>query len=111
MKELLSRLIKHHVVIFLKSGDHIENVVILAVVGNVLVASCRGKIAFIEIPHVAYVLTDTEAADVVKDILRSEQEDEKKDDKKDDKKDHKKDGKKDSKKDHKKDDKKEGKKR
>ncbi|MCT8976617.1 hypothetical protein N4T77_08410 [Clostridium sp. CX1] len=105
MKELLSKLVKNHVAIFFKSGDHIESVVIQAVVGNVLVASSHGKILFIEIPHIAYVVADDGAVDAIKEILRSQQE------KGEDKKGDKKDGKKDDKKDDKKDGRKDGKKR
>ncbi|MFL0194907.1 hypothetical protein ACJDU8_04860 [Clostridium sp. WILCCON 0269] len=84
MKELLSKLIKNRVDIFLKSGDKIEKAIIVAAIRNALVVDYNGGIAVIEIPHIAYVLAEAGTAELMDSILSDEE------DKDNDEKNHKK---------------------
>ena len=83
MKELLEKITRSTVTITFKSGerDKLEDVVIEAVIGNVVIANYRGKLTVIEIPHIAYISVDSGVLEVMEDILNSKKGEEKQENK------------------------------
>lgn len=74
MKDLLAKLTRSTITIYLKSGEKMDNVVIESVIKNVAVANYEGKITLIEIPHIAYVSAEKGVAEVMEAVYKNQQD-------------------------------------
>lgn len=73
MKDLLVKLTRSTIDVYLKSGEKMENVVIEAIFKNVAVANYGGKMTLIEIPHIAYVSAEKGIMEVMEAVYKNQQ--------------------------------------
>lgn len=73
MKDLLEKLTRSTITVYLKSGERMDNVVIEAVIKNIAVANYDGKVTLIEIPHIAYVSAERGVMEVMEAVYKNQQ--------------------------------------